>query len=103
MKVLNRHRESRGRRMGRSLAGKPDNIQSKIGSVKPETNNLGSKCGLVSPGDRVITWIATKNRLSRGFEATMDRARGPHCGARLKHDVGFLVETKKLVPLASSA
>src|ERR1700682_2279696 len=73
VKVLNCHGERRGHRMGRSLAGKPDDIQSEIGRVKPETNSLGRKCGLVSPGDRVITWIATKNRLSRVFEATMDR------------------------------
>jgi hypothetical protein len=89
--------------MGRSLAGKPDDIQSEIGGVKPETDYRGSKCGLVSFGNRVIAWIATKNRLSGGFEATVDRTRGPHRAARLKHDVGFLGETKKFVPFASAA
>jgi hypothetical protein len=34
-----------------------------------------------------------KKRLSRRVEATMERTRGLHRVARLKHDVGFLVET----------
>ncbi|HEV2977475.1 MAG TPA: hypothetical protein VG425_07795 [Casimicrobiaceae bacterium] len=101
MKVLNRHRESRGQRMGRSFAGKPQDIESEIGRAKPETNNLSRKCDSVSPGDHVITWIATKKRLSNVFEATTDWTRGLDRVARPKHAVGFPVETKKrLVCLA---
>ncbi len=87
--------------MGRSFAGKPQDIESEIGRAKPETNNLGRKCDSVSLGDHVITWIATKKRLSQVFEALMDSTRGLGRVARPKHAVGFLVETKKrLVRLA---
>jgi len=93
MKVFNRHSESRGYRMGRSFAWKPQDIEGEIGGAKPETNNLRRKCDLVSHGDHVITGIATKERVCRLVEATMYWTRG-HRVVRLKHDVGFLVETK---------
>jgi len=80
--------------MGRSFAWKPQDIEGEIGRTKPETNNLGRKCDLVSPGDHVITWVATKKRVCRPVEATTYWTRGLNRVARLKHDVGFLVETK---------